>query len=178
MAKLKKRMNNGKNVIFISIILTVLVFSAYTIGLLTWTNFYTFSLKDFPRVLIKKEAAKQEAVCKQYVVNQTQLPFDINFLTNPTITQWRVGVEGKLIKKDQSSFTIDQNGTQLTIGFDNHFTSFNFNPLGQEGSSRSINFSDLPIGSYLIGGITIYPKLGKEGSNVVGDLFSVISKTP
>lgn len=116
---------------------------------------------------------------QRIIIDPKELPVSIETFQNPVITQWIAGVEGTLVKKDVSSFTLEKNGQQLTIGVHPGLTGF----LGEASpSSKTLpqyHLEQIPLGSYLRGAVTLSPQKGKglknlAGSAISGNAFTIV----
>lgn len=101
------------------------------------------------------------------------LPLSVPLIQNPVIYEWQGSVEGTLTEKNDKSFTLDKNGTKLTISIKKDYTVFY--PQGATGSAR-LKISDVAVGSFIRGNIWL-PQKGKLGltgvkDDIVGGTFS------
>ena len=102
------------------------------------------------------------------------LPIGQSLLTNPAVHSWRGSVEGKLISKDDHTFTLeDSKGNRITItdimptgGYYNTV----FNKPGDNGKVEQVLLKDIPLQTKLRGDIWVFR--GAENTPI-GGLFSL-----
>lgn len=117
----------------------------------------------------KKTAATNSGAQTGIVLDPT------NILTSPIFTEWLGSVEGKLVAKDNESFTLEKDGSSLKIYIQQSLTAF----LGEataSGMLPKIPLADIPVGTYLRGGVTISrgTLTNKAGQSIIGNGFTIV----
>ncbi|MDP3998113.1 MAG: hypothetical protein Q8P89_00660 [bacterium] len=91
-------------------------------------------------------------------IDESKLPISWSLLTNPIVYEWRGGVKGKLISKNEHDFTlVDEQGNSITIT-DKMPSGNVFKPMFFDKSniSKQISLTDIPLGSILLGDFFIF----------------------
>ncbi len=125
--------------------------------------------------LPKPEGVTAENVgktCANYLADPTKI------MTSPVFTEWLGSVEGQVVEKTSDSFTLEKEGSKLKIYLHNFFTGF----VGENivaGKREKLNFDQIPLGTYLRGGVTISrgSNTGKADQKVVANVFTIINGT-
>ena len=110
--------------------------------------------------------------------NFKNLPIAQDALANPIFTQWTAAVDGTLMKKNGTTFTLSNRGGELTISIHNTLTGFVALPASGSGTLQQYNINDIPLGSQLRGSVTIFPQTSggltnKTGEHIVGNAFTI-----
>lgn len=104
-------------------------------------------------------------------IEESKLPISLSLLTNPIVYEWRGSVKGKLIRKDEHSFTlVDDEGNNITIT-DTLSTGDRFKTMffDKTNKNKEALLSAIPIGSALLGDFFIF----KGGPNTpIGSIFT------
>lgn len=149
----KSSVNSPNRTITISII--ALLFGFF-LGFISW-SFLPFGKLPTPasnqevKVVLPSPAFKP-------AIDESKLPISLNLLTNPIVDEWRGGVRGKLISKNEHDFTlVDDQGHSITIT-DKMPSGDIFKAMFFDKSdiSKQISLSDIPLGSVLIGDFFIF----------------------
>lgn len=126
-----------------------------------------------PKQVEKSQACPQTPACK---VDEEKLPIGLTLLQNPVVYQWRGSVEGKLIGKDEHTFTLeDKNGYKIDIT--------DITPTGEvfktifakrsNGIFIEVSLKDIPVGTILRGDFWVF-KGGKNTS--IGGRFEIVEE--
>ncbi len=141
----------------------VILLISYLIG------FFSFSLLPFG-----KSPTTTSSIPSQLSTTGNKLPISISLLTNPIVYEWRGSIEGKLVKVNTDSYTIqDEKGNKIILYFKTTSTG-KVDPIfvklvGKE--YKNIKLNDVPIGTTLRGEFYIY---NGQSDTPVGTSFEVI----
>lgn len=117
------------------------------------------------------------------MISENELPIGISLLKNPVVDQWQGGVEGSLVTKDETSITLSNKGTIITIPLyappsKEKMAIFNDLRLAKPGKNMGIiDLKDIPLGTYLRGSFFTIPS-PDDKNKIVGGLFTVMNKAP
>jgi len=101
-------------------------------------------------------------------------------LQHPVFTEWLGSVEGTLVGKSIDSFTIEKGGKQLQIYLQEGLTGF-YGKAATVGQARpKITLNDIPVGTYLRGGVTITRLSLKDNTNrhIFANIFTIVDNEP
>jgi hypothetical protein len=107
-------------------------------------------------------------------VKTEELPLPLEMLQNPLISSWQGAVSGNLTAKDEDSFTLEKDGTILTINIYPALTHF-FGPLrppidGVPQPREELSINQIELGIFLRGNVQLSPQEG-----VYGHFFTIES---
>ncbi len=104
-----------------------------------------------------------------------------NLLSNPStilssavFVDWSGAVEGRVVSRDNNSFTLERNGSRLQIYLKDKLTNF-FNEASVGTQPVKLNFDQVNVGSYLKGAVTVY-RAPTNGQYVFGNGFTVANQ--
>lgn len=152
----------------LNILLILLVFSLGVILSSLW-----WYLKFPKKVTVSKEVCPSSSGFDTSKISINNLPVGVSIFTNPAINDWRGTVNGKIISKNEHTFTLENDqGNKITIT-DNmkmggHYNTI-FNKLGEKGKVEQVKLKDIPIGTKLLGDIWVF-KADKD--TPIGGIFS------
>lgn len=105
------------------------------------------------------------------VVKEEELPLFFDVFSNTMIFDWRGAVSGTLVEKTNTSFTLERDGTRITVSVKEDYTTFRDAVNVQEEKS----FAELSLGSSLRGNIWLGTRgahpLSSTPGDIVGGLF-------
>lgn len=142
---------------------------------------YTITLLNISKA--KTQIPIKAVPSSQKMVSEDELPVGIDLLKNPIVNQWRGGVEGTLIAKDEKSITLANKGAEITIPLytplgKQRMTKFNNLKLAKLGENiGEIDLEEIPLGTYLRGDFFVIP-WPNDKYKIVGSLFTVEEKAP
>lgn len=158
---------------FVIVFIIIIIEAIYTIALLNISK----PTPQNPISQIKPVPSYQK------MVSEDELPVGIDLLKNPIVNQWRGGVEGTLIAKDEKSITLANKGAEITIPLytplgKQRMTKFNNLKLAKLGENiGEIDLEEIPLGTYLRGDFFVIP-WPNDKYKIVGSLFTVEEKAP
>lgn len=114
-------------------------------------------------------------------ITEANLPIGLALLKNPIINQWRGGVEGVLVAKDEDSFTIKDdkgNSIKIPIRISSDFRPgmtifYDFTAVKKPGETTAVLLKDIPLNSRLRGDFFVLPQ---DKNEIVGGTFEIIEK--
>lgn len=101
-------------------------------------------------------------------------------LQHPVFTEWLGSVEGILVSKTNDSFTIERGGKQLTIYTQEALTGFYGKPNIEGQALPKITLKEIPVGTYLRGGVTITRLSLKSIAerHIFANIFTIVDNEP
>lgn len=79
----------------------------------------------------------------------------VETLKSPIFTEWGGSVEGKIIKKDEDSITIEKSGRDLQIFNQESLTGYYKESSASANFPQKIAFNEVNVGDMIRGGVTI-----------------------
>lgn len=152
----------------------VVFVSVTTLLLGFFLGFLIRSLEPFNKVpsLLPQQVVSPSSLSQKPTLDESKLPISLSLLTNPIVYEWRGSVKGKLVNKNEHTFTlVDDKGNSITItdimATGDKWKTIFFEQISQKEQKES-SLSAIPIGSTLLGDFFIF----KGGPNIpVGGLF-------
>lgn len=103
---------------------------------------------------------------KENLVETKTLPISPATLTNKVFYEWRGGAKGRVIAKDNTTFTLERDGSTLKVLYEGQ----SLTQIWDLGEKKKVSLENLVIGSEMIGEVWISIG-GKE--EYVGGFFNV-----
>lgn len=156
----KSSSNIFKNAVFIPVITLLLGFAL---------GFLAKSILPLNKAPVPTQKATLSSTPKP-AIDESKLPISLSLLTNPIIGEWRGGVGGKLIKKDEHTFTLaNDKGDSITItDTTTAGTKFQAIFFDKTNKNKQTSLNAIPLGSTLVGDFFIF----QGGPNTpVGSMF-------
>lgn len=130
---------------------------------------------------LKQQQPLPQLPAPSQITAEANLPIGLALLKNPIINQWRGGVEGVLVAKDEDSFTIkDDKGNSIKIPIRISFDFrpgmtifYDFTAAKKPGETTAVPLKDIPLNSRLRGDFFVLPQ---DKNEIVGGTFEIIEK--
>lgn len=146
---------------------------------------YTFILLNISKINSKSQDTEQTVSApSEKMISGDELPIGLSLLKNPIIDQWRGGIEGVLIAKDEKSITLSNKikNSEITIPLnaprsegDKPMTVFHSLKLANAGKNSQVELKDIPVGTYLRGDFFVIP-WPDDKNKIVGSSFTIVEE--